>query len=629
MYTLQFIDESLGNPGSWDWDFGDGTTSADQNPVHTFSEDGEYLVSLTISNDSIDCTSTIEMPVFVGDSIWFPDSCVAMFYAYPDDQDYFTFNFIDMSIGNGNSPPDNWSWSFGDGTGSDEQNPVHTFADEGLFEVCLTISTDDGECENTWCEYIEVIDWDTYCEAQFFYYPANDTFPISTLQFVDISLGNPTSWDWDFGDGSTSDEQNPVHTYASDGFYEVCLSIANPIDSCESTFCQEVYVYNDSIWDCWAWFEYEINDLTVDFEAYLNNSQEGEYTWDFGDGETGTGPIISHTYTADGIYIVSLTVVDSVTGCFTSYTDYLWIGDNITFNIDGNIYLADSAFADLGTVYLMTFDTIGNGLINIAETDMGADGFYEFEEVGIENCMYFVQAELSENSAYYGDYLPTYHISALNWMEAMPVFPFFFDYPADIYMIASEDSNETGDGMISGTVTNEDGRSVVENVEILLLDANSNPLTYIMTDADGLFGFPQLAYGTYIVHTEIVGVETIPVTITLDAENPNANINIVVRNGEALLGIDQPQSLVLGGIEPVYPNPTNSNAAVTVYMKQEASLNISISNNYGQQLMNEIRQLGIGVQQIKLNTKHLPKGLYFINLTTNEGIVHVQKLVKL
>lgn len=631
--TIQFMDESSGNPDSWEWDFGGGGTSDEQNPSHTFEKEGEYMVSLTIINDSTDCTSTFEMPVWVGDSIWFPDSCVAMFYAYPDESDYMTFVFNDMSIGYDGNPPDNWSWDFGDGTTSDAQNPVHTYAEEGNYQVCLTISTDDGDCENTYCEYIDVIDWDNGCEAGFYYFPAQDSTNDEqyAIQFVDISMGDPSTWNWEFGDGGTSTEQNPVHVYSEENYYQVCLTIANPADSCEDTYCEEIYVTNDSIYDCYSWFEYEINDLTVDFEGYLNKDNDNAiFTWDFGDGNTASGQSVSHTYAEDGIYPVFMEVNDSANGCYSAYTEVLWIGDDITFEVDGTVYLADSnsMYADDGTVYLMTFDTIGENLVNVAQTNIEENGYYHFEGVPLESCIYFVQADLSENSAYYGDYVPTYHISALHWTDAWPVFPFFDNEPADIYMIPVEEDNASGNGMINGLVTYEDGRAVMPGVEILLFDTDNNPLTYDLTNDDGQFDFSQLPYGTYIVYTEIVGIETTPITVTLTADNPDENINIVVKNGEALLGVDEPQSAYIEKVGKAYPNPAHEQIAVDINMKKSSKLNITLVNSYGQRLMDETKQTNPGINKIKLNTSDLPKGIYFVKIQAGDGVVYVQKLIK-
>jgi len=486
MYTVQFTDLSLGYPDSWDWEFGDGSTSTEQNPVHTYQSEGDYTVSLNISSDSLDCTSTLEMLVRVGDTNWFPDSCIAMFYSYPDQSDFMTINFMDASIGQNGDSPDNWYWTFGDGTSSTEQNPSHTYTQEGTFETCLTIFDNDSTCENTWCESIDVIDWNNQCQAQYAYYPVPDSFPIGNdlaVQFIDYSLGNPVEWNWNFGDGSTSSEQNPIHIYNEEGTYNVCLTIANPADSCENTFCQDIYVYNDTINGCYAWFNYNVTELTVDFQGFLNNTMSGEYSWEFGDGTGGVGQTISHEYSSEGYYEVSMTVTDSTSGCYTTYTEMIVLG-NIPMNISGNVHLDSNLFADQANIYLMTFDTTGNGLVNIDETEISDNGYYEFEVEDQEHCVFYVQAELMESSDYYSEYLPTYHYSALNWSDATPIIRYLFtnNYTANILMNPAQNNYASGEGMIEGTVTNYEGRSLMPDIEVLLYDDTNKPLIYDRTN---------------------------------------------------------------------------------------------------------------------------------------------------
>jgi len=632
IYTLHFYDLSLGYPNSWNWDFGDGEGSEEQNPIHTFQEEGEYNVSLTISSDSLDCTSTLEMLVRVGDSIWFPDSCVAMFYSYPDQSDLMTYYFMDMSIGNNGDMPDNWFWEFGDGTTSSEQNPTHTYTEEGTYQVCLTISNNDSTCENTWCDNIEVIDWNNQCQAQFYYYPVPDSFPAGTdlaIQFIDYSYGNPVQWDWEFGDGSTSTEQNPLHIYSEEGTYNVCLTIANPADTCESEFCQDIYVFSDTVNNCYSWFTYEVNDLTVDFQGFLNNSTSGEYTWSFGDGTGGNGQSVSHTFGSEGFYTITMSVADSLSGCYTTYTEMIMVGD-VPFNITGYILLDSNLYADQATVYLMTFDTLGNGLTNIAETDISGNGYYEFEVDPQDYCIFYVQAELKETSAYYGDYLPTYHYSALNWMDATPVFrdPINNNYIADILMIPAQNSASGGEGSIVGTVSDNTGRNLMPDVEMLIYDGTNNPLTYNRTNTEGLFDFSDLPFGTYQVYTEIVGVQTTPVYITLSQEDPAANINIVVKDGEALQGIDEHQSAYIEDVGSVSPNPSTGSVYLNVNMKQEATIHIGVTNNYGQQFIQQEIRLNSGEHKINLASEILSKGLYFVSVRSDDGVTFVKKLIR-
>src|SRR5204863_4005556 len=110
-------------------------------------------------------------------------------------------NFVDRSTGN----PTSWSWVFGDGGSSTQQNPVHTYAAAGGYTVSLTARNAAGETIAS-----KVVTIAAGAPPQ-----ANFDFQADGLQvnFVDTSTGNPTSWSWSFGDGGTSGQQNPIHTY--------------------------------------------------------------------------------------------------------------------------------------------------------------------------------------------------------------------------------------------------------------------------------------------------------------------------------------------------------------------------------------------------------------------------------
>ena len=627
--TMQFMDISQGGPTSWSWDFGDGMTSNEQNPLHSYDAIGEYMVTLTIENDSTDCISTVEQPIFAGDTLGYPDSCMAWFYGYPDSADYLIIYFQDMSIGQDGYPPESWYWEFGDGNTSTDQNPTHMYAEEGTYTVCLTIS-DDSTCTSISCQVIEVIDWDAYCEAQFYFYPTLDSLPAGdglTIQFMDMSIGDPTDWFWIFGDNTTSTEQNPVHTYAQEGNYEVCLSISNTEDSCYSTYCQEIYVFNDSTEDCMGYFTYNIGGLTADFAGYIDNDQQGaEFTWEFGDGTTGSGQQVSHTYSEEGLYYVVMTAEDSAAGCFTTYAELLQVGE-IPMEIAGYVFLDDSLMADDANVYLIAYDTLEGEVMAVDETTIDENGYYMFTDVNVVDYLYYVQAELTEASAYYGQYVPTYYVNALNWTEAWPVFPVPSGYLYTINMLESQ-NYDSGSGSINGWVTNMDGRSEMVDVEILLLDEEGHPLTYRMTGEEGAFGFAELAYGTYVVHTEIVGVQTTPVTVVISEENPAAELDIVITNGEAILGIGE-ESAYLSNMGNIYPNPSGEKASLTVQSKKDGTLSVSIISQTGILIRHEDQRMTAGSQSISLDVEGLPKGIYFVRFTSPDGYYQVRKLVKL
>jgi PKD repeat protein len=127
--------------------------------------------------------------------------------------------FTDLSTGS----PTSWNWDFGDTASSDEQNPLHVYNAAGTYSVTLTTSRNGTSDTETKTDYITV--WEAVI-ADFTADVTTGTSPLE-VQFTDLSTGSPTSWNWDFGDGGTSTEQNPAHTYFDEGTYTVTLTASN------------------------------------------------------------------------------------------------------------------------------------------------------------------------------------------------------------------------------------------------------------------------------------------------------------------------------------------------------------------------------------------------------------------
>ena len=121
--------------------------------------------------------------------------------------------FTDLST----ESPTSWNWDFGDGGTSTEQNPQHTYDTGGIYPVKLTVVNAGGSDEEEKFNYIEV-----EIDAEFAATPIVGPIPL-VVQFTDLSTGNPDDWLWNFGDGQTSTEQSPQHTYSSPGEYSVSL----------------------------------------------------------------------------------------------------------------------------------------------------------------------------------------------------------------------------------------------------------------------------------------------------------------------------------------------------------------------------------------------------------------------
>jgi PKD repeat protein len=217
-----FTDCSTGDPTSWEWDFGDGETDAEQNPCHTYQTPGVYAVTLTVSNV---CDSDIEEKL---DYITVLGPPTAGFSGTPQSGCRpLEVCFTDESTGD----PTSWEWDFGDGTAtSTEQNPCHTYQDSGSYTVTLTASNACGSDAEVKTDYITVLAPPT---AAFSGTPPSGEVPLPVeVCFTDESTGDPTSWEWDFGDGSpTSTEQDPCHEYQGAGSYDVTLTVTNPCGS--------------------------------------------------------------------------------------------------------------------------------------------------------------------------------------------------------------------------------------------------------------------------------------------------------------------------------------------------------------------------------------------------------------
>ncbi|MGB0931612.1 MAG: PKD domain-containing protein, partial [Chitinophagales bacterium] len=252
-FSFDFIDWSSTDVVSWDWDLGDGNFSSEQNPSHTYSDYGEYYVCLTVTTED-GCSSVLCQAI----TIWNPANCEAHFWhsALPGDSAVLdtvviidpsfgglTVTFLDCSLGN----PDTWTWDFGNGETASGPQQTYTYSEAGTYTVCLTITNEAG-CESMTCQdiLVEESEWGQ-CYAEFSFYPTDSTSTntSNTFQFEDWSSDNVAAWEWDFGDGNTSTEQNPIHTY-EDGIYTACLTVVTA-DGCVSNMCANI-IAGDGDW---------------------------------------------------------------------------------------------------------------------------------------------------------------------------------------------------------------------------------------------------------------------------------------------------------------------------------------------------------------------------------------------
>jgi PKD repeat protein len=320
--TCQFTDASTDSDGSltgWTWRFGDGTTSEEQEPSHTYAGSGTFTVRVTVtdnegatdeSSDDVTVTAPSEPPSNQPPRADFEIDC-----------DDLTCTFTDESEDD-DGRIESRQWDFGDGAGSSQRNPSHTYGSAGRYDVVLAVTDDDG-AEDTRTRTAEPESPPPPPPPP---PPPNDPpeaeFEIECLDlqctFVDRSGdddGSVVSWEWDFGDGATSSERNPSHLYAAPGEYDVLLVVTDDdgaADARTHTANPEAPPPPEPNREPDADFDVDCDDLTCIFtdESRDEDGVIVGWQWDFGDGATSNEQNPVHTYSEEDRYDVLLTVTD-------------------------------------------------------------------------------------------------------------------------------------------------------------------------------------------------------------------------------------------------------------------------------------------------------------------------------
>lgn len=310
-----FTDESTIDASSsivsWTWNMDDGSgpiTVVD--PTHVFADTGMYDVTLTVLSAE-SCSDNVTQTVHVT-----PVPVAGFTFVEGCEGNPTTFTNT-STIADGNLF---YAWDFGDGNTSTDVSPTNVYALDGTYTVTLTVTNDNG-CEDVVSQSVTV---DNSPTALFT--ATNECFGFAT-EFTNLSTGDGVlTYSWDFGDGNTSTNANPTHTYAAAGSYTVVLSATNTA-GCVNTHTVTVVV----------------NALpTVDFSfsnvcegtvaSFVNTSSAGSYAWDLGDGASSTLTNVNHTYTTFGLYDVTLTVTDA-NFCINSATQQIEIYDLPDFTL--------------------------------------------------------------------------------------------------------------------------------------------------------------------------------------------------------------------------------------------------------------------------------------------------------
>jgi uncharacterized repeat protein (TIGR03803 family) len=218
-FTAAGVDSGGDAVINWNWDFGDGSASTAQNPSHTYTTSGTFVVALVQNSNSVPVAgATLSITVF---------PLGIAFTANPTNaSESVAVSFSSASVDSGGNPITSWNWDFGDGSTSTAENPSHAYATPGTFSVSLIATTNLGLRLVGSGPSITVAPLTVSFVAD----PSSGSTPL-TVNFTSASSDNDghaiTHWNWHFGDGSASTAQNPSHVYASPGTFSVALLATN------------------------------------------------------------------------------------------------------------------------------------------------------------------------------------------------------------------------------------------------------------------------------------------------------------------------------------------------------------------------------------------------------------------
>lgn len=284
--TVQFTDNSINNPSAWFWNIPGATPTLfkAKDPIVTFLVPGVYDVSLAVLNpwgkDSITKKAIITV-------LGKPTADFSFV------KNALTINFFDQS-----KDATAWEWNFGDDNTSTDQNPVHTYAEEGVYKVTLKVTNQCGTSiiSKTFAHYIPPV-------ADFVADPDKGCAPLTVI-FTNMTTGTKTGYQWQFpgGNPTASSQQDPVVVYNNPGTYTVILTANGPGGA--NTMTKTKYIVVRGV----PTAAFNTNIDPYNKVKFNNTSIDGdEYVWDFGDGKSSEDKSPNHIYSAPGKYAVKLT----------------------------------------------------------------------------------------------------------------------------------------------------------------------------------------------------------------------------------------------------------------------------------------------------------------------------------
>jgi len=638
---------------SYFWNFGDGTNSTGATVDHSYSDDGTYTVTLTITDDdgATDTASSTKTVLNRAPAASFTESAETVYTSEP-----ITFN------ASASSDPDgtivNYFWDFGDGTNATGVTTSHSYAQDETYTVTLTVTDDDGAVGSATATKTVL---NRLPVASF----TENATTVLTGEVISFNASNSydpdgsiVSYFWNFGDGTNATGVTTAHSYADDGTYTVTLTVTDDDGATASVSATKTVLNRSPVAIFTESAETVYTGQTISFNASASHDPDGSvlsYFWDFGDGANATGMIVSHAYADDGVYTVTLTVTDddgatasisssktvlnrSPVANFTESAEIAYAGEPIIFNAsssydpDGTIATYFWNFGDEtnATGMIVSHAYASNGTYTVTLTVTDDDGSTSSANATKTILLNEPPVALFTESAetVYTDEAISFNASA-SYDPDGTIVSYFWNF--------GDETNATGvapnhtysdDGVYTVTLTVTDNRGATDSATATKTVLNRLPTASFTESAETVLtgeGIHFNASGSYDPDGSIIsyfwnfgdgtnatgmvvdhsytddGTYTVTLTVTDDdgaTDSANATKTVLNRSPVALF----------------------TESAETVYTGQTISFNASLSYDQDGSIASYFWDFGDGTNSTGVTTSHSysDDGIYTVTLTVTD-----------
>ncbi len=625
--SVQFTNASSG-ASSYSWDFGDGSPASSQtSPAHTYTNNGSFNVVLTASNAGCSDDTTISINANSGPAANFTASstngCAP-----------FSVTFTNSTAGTAN-----YTWNFGDGSpASTQTNPNHTYTATGSYSVTL-IAT-QGTCSDT-AFFPNLINVTGQPSASFS--APSSTCSGDSIAFTDLSTisgGSISSYTWDFGDGGSSNISDPNHLYASNGTFNVHLTVAS--GSCTDDTTISITISPTPVVNYTSSVTNACDSATVQFTNTTTGASS--YSWQFGDGGTSTLPSPVHTYSTAGNFTVILTATSgscSVTGAnlnmirihstpiaaFTASNSNLCKGECISFTGNSTPDVTSWTWTFQGS---STPSSATQNPPNICYPNAGVfdvtlqvtNGYctsthFELTFINVADCSVMPHAAfIREDSVLClngcTDFV-SLSSNAISWQWSFPgaqPSTSTAEHPSNICYQSPGNYDVT---LIVGNTTGHDTLTYPNFVNVY-----SPPAAPSFTQiGDTLYSTPAPHYQWYLNNIAISGATSQQFIAMLSGD-----YSVVVTDAGGCTATSSAVHINVIGIEEaeenlyfyLYPNPVTSELSVLLYNKKPSFLTVSLFDAIGKVIFSENIPKAGNEQTLRYDLRSISAGIYFLEI---------------